>query len=78
MNTLTIGYTLPKTLTGKIGISHLRVYGTIYNLMTITGYDGLDPEVNTDPTRTTYPTPGLDWGAYPRPRSFVLGLNVSF
>ena len=78
LNTLTIGYTLPKTLTGKIGISHLRVYGTIYNLMTITGYDGLDPEVNTDPTRTTYPTPGLDWGAYPRPRSFVLGLNVSF
>jgi hypothetical protein len=63
LNTLTIGYTLPKTLTGK---------------MTITGYDGLDPEVNTDPTRTTYPTPGLDWGAYPRPRSFVLGLNVSF
>ncbi len=80
LNTLSIGYTLPKTLISKVGISNLRVYGTIYNLFTITGYDGLDPEVNTNDrlNNATYPTPGLDWGAYPRPRSFVLGVNVSF
>ena len=80
LNTLTIGYTLPRTLLSKVGISNLRVYGTIYNLFTITGYDGLDPEVNTNDrlNNATYPTPGLDWGAYPRPRSFVLGVNVSF
>ena len=80
LNTLTVGYTLPKTLMSKVGISHLRVYGTIYNLLTLTGYDGLDPEVNTNDklNNAKYPTPGLDWGSYPRPRSFVLGLNVSF
>ena len=78
LNTLTLGYTLPKNLTKRIGISNLRIYGTVYNLFTITGYDGLDPEVNTDPERAKYPTPGLDWGAYPRPRSYVLGVNVSF
>ncbi len=80
LNTLSIGYTLPRTLMSKVGISNLRVYGTIYNLFTITGYDGLDPEVSTNDrlNNATYPTPGLDWGAYPRARSFVLGVNVSF
>ena len=80
LNTLTLGYTLPKSLISRVGISRLRVYGTIYNLLTLTGYDGLDPEVNSaqNLNNAAYPTPGLDWGAYPRPRSFVLGLNVSF
>ncbi len=80
LNTLTVGYTLPRTLLQNIGISNLRVYGTIYNLLTLTGYDGLDPEVNSNEklNNSNYPTPGLDWGAYPRPRSFVLGVNVSF
>ena len=78
LNTMTLGYTLPKNLTSRIGIGNLRIYGTVYNLFTITGYDGVDPEVNADPERAKYPTPGLDWGAYPRPRSYVLGVNVSF
>ena len=80
LGTFTVGYTLPRTLLSKVGISNLRVYGTIYNLFTITGYEGLDPEVNTNEklNNAKYPTPGLDWGAYPRPRSFVLGVNLSF
>ena len=80
LNTLTLGYTLPKELTKKVGISNLRVYGSIYNVFTLTGYSGLDPEVNanTKQNNQAYPTVGLDWGAYPRPRSFVLGLNLSF
>lgn len=80
LNTLTLGYSLPKNVIKKIGMSNCRIYGTIYNLMTLTGYDGLDPEVNTNSNQgnAAYPTIGLDWGTYPRSRSFVIGLNVSF
>ena len=77
---MTLGYTLPKAWLNKAGISNLRVYGTVYNLFTITGYSGLDPEVsaNANLNHAVYPTPGLDWGTYPRARSFVVGVNLSF
>ncbi|MDR0729764.1 MAG: TonB-dependent receptor [Prevotellaceae bacterium] len=80
LNNLTVGYTLPKPLLRKAGIANLRLYGTIYNLLTLTGYSGLDPEVNTNTRQgpAQYPTLGLDWGAYPRARSFVLGVNLEF
>lgn len=79
LNTFTLGYSLPENILTKIGFSNLRVYGTIYNAFTITGYNGLDPEVNPDSSRNgDYPTPGLDYGSYPRPRSFTLGVNVAF
>lgn len=80
LNTLTLGYTLPSTtrFSKALHISNLRFYATIYNLFTVTNYSGLDPEVSTNEHKTTYPTPGLDWGAYPRARSFVVGLNLSF
>ncbi len=80
LNTLTLGYSLPKSVIERLKMSRLRVYGSIYNVFTITGYDGLDPEVsaNSSQNSSTYPTTGLDWGAYPRARSFVVGLNVNF
>lgn len=80
LNTVTLGYTLPKALTTKLYISKLRVYGSIYNALTFTKYVGLDPEVNTNTSQggAQYPTAGLDWGAYPRARSFTLGINVEF
>lgn len=79
LNTFTLGYSLPESILTKIGFSNLRVYGTIYNAFTITGYNGLDPEVNPDSSRNgDYPTPGLDYGSYPRPRSFTFGVNVAF
>lgn len=80
LNTLTLGYSLPQNLLRKAGISKLRIYGTIYNLFTITGYSGLDPEVsaNNNVNDAKYPTVGLDWGTYPRARSFVVGVNLSF
>ena len=48
--------------------------------MACTKYSGLDPEVNSNEfiNNAQYPTPGIDWGSYPRARSFVLGVNVSF
>jgi hypothetical protein len=80
LGTLTLGYTLPKSLISRLHISNLRVYGTVYNLLTISDYSGLDPEVSTNGNlnNATYPTPGVDWGAYPRARSFVVGLNINF
>ncbi|EXG77730.1 TonB-linked outer membrane protein, SusC/RagA family [Xylanibacter oryzae DSM 17970] len=80
LNTLTIGYTLPKSLTSKIGIQRCRIYATASNVFCITGYSGLDPEVNTkeDMNSSEYPTIGLDFGSYPRSRSFTFGLNLDF
>ncbi len=84
LNTLTLGYTLPKQLTKKASIQRLRLYVTGGNLFTITGYSGLDPEVNTFSNKSTsantgkYPTLGLDWGTYPRARTFTVGFNLEF
>jgi len=80
LNTLNLGYSLPKSLVSKARISNLRIYGSIYNVFTITGYSGVDPEVNASPAlnNARYPTIGLDYGTYPRARSFVAGLNISF
>lgn len=86
LQTLTIGYTLPKNLVKKAGISNLRLYLTGSNLFTITGYSGVDPEVNASTTGRTgflesvkvLPTLNMDWGAYPRARTFTFGANISF
>ncbi|MEO6521857.1 MAG: TonB-dependent receptor [Mucilaginibacter sp.] len=80
LNTLTLGYTLSKSLLSKAHISNLRIYGSVYNLLTITGYSGLDPEVGTNDNAngSKYPTTGFDYGSYPRARSFVIGVNLTF
>ena len=85
LNTLTIGYTFPKAWTQKIGMQRARIYATAGNLFTITGYSGIDPEVNADPNKSTtaantgnYPLLGMDYGTYPRARTFTFGVNISF
>jgi TonB-linked SusC/RagA family outer membrane protein len=76
VNNVTIGYTLPVSVTRKVRIARLRVYATVNNLALVTHYTGYDPEVNT---RTTSPvTPGVDYSAYPRTRTFIAGINVTF
>lgn len=76
LNTLTLGYSLPKNLLDKYGIGNLRIYASAYNLWTWTRYSGFDPEVNM--RRSSPLTPGVDWNGYPRSRSFNIGLNVEF
>lgn len=76
LNTLTLGYTMPRTLIKKIRLTNLRFYATAYNVFLITNYTGFDPEVST--RRNTPYTPGVDYSAYPRSRQFVLGLNFNF
>lgn len=79
LQNLTIGYTLPRTWMKTIGISNLRVYFTASNLFCLSGYSGLDPDVNTAPGGIGgFPTPNYDYQAYPKTRSYTFGLNVSF
>ncbi|MBK7134262.1 MAG: TonB-dependent receptor [Bacteroidales bacterium] len=72
LDNLTFAYLLsPKDM---LGVSRIRFYGTVHNLMTITKYKGVDPEV---------PMSGLDPGVegreyYPKTRTYILGINVTF
>ncbi len=75
LTNVTIGYTFPKKMIKKIKLNSLRVYATGNNLLTWTPYTGFDPEVSNMRSPLT---PGVDFGAYPRSRSFIFGLNVSF
>ncbi|MEL7586410.1 MAG: TonB-dependent receptor [Prolixibacteraceae bacterium] len=73
---LTLGYTFDERVTGKT-FSKLRVYMTMQNLITITGYSGFDPETGSDGgfSNNMY---GVDKGTYPQAKTFTLGLNVNF
>ncbi|MBO4827314.1 MAG: TonB-dependent receptor [Prevotella sp.] len=76
LNTLTLGYTFPKSLTSHVGINSLRFYATAYNVFCLTNYSGSDPEA--DCIRKNNLTPNVDYSGYPRSRSFVIGLNLNF
>jgi TonB-linked SusC/RagA family outer membrane protein len=79
LNTLTLGYTLPGNLISRIGMSQFRVYVTGYNLWLWTKYSGYDPEVSTTRSSSYQRlTPGMDYSAYPRSRSFTFGVNITF
>ena len=81
LKNLTIGYTLPQTLTSKIGISKFRVFGRAENLFTWTKYWGFDPEIgagfddNTQKHNTQ--STGVDYGVYPQARTYTIGFNIS-
>ena len=77
LQNVTIGYTLPKSLVKKAHLENVRVYGTGYNLLCVTGYEGYDPEVDTSSKKNPM-TPGIDYAAYPKSRTYVIGINVTF
>lgn len=75
INTITLGYTLPAQLVKKAYISNARIYCTVNNIYTFTDYEGYDPEVSsTDKILTR----GVDSSAYPKAKSIVVGVNLSF
>lgn len=73
---IVLGYTLPKSITSKYGLSNLRFYASAQNFFLSTKYFGYDPEV------TTYEefsfSQGFTYYEYPKPRTFLVGLNLSF
>ena len=82
LQTLTLGYTVPKSLIRKIGLSNVRVYFTGGNLFCLKGYSGIDPDVNVSPSVDSsysgFPTPNYDYRSYPKSRTFTFGINVAF
>lgn len=77
LQNLTIGYTLPKNWVKLAYLSNVRIYFTAYNLFCITSYSGYDPEVDSS-SKTSPLSPGVDYATYPKSRSFVGGINVTF
>jgi hypothetical protein len=79
LQSVTVGYTLPKNITNKFGVQRLRLYVTGTNLFVITSYPGFDPEVSSYARNSSYSglTPGIDFSSYPKSRAFTFGLNVT-
>ena len=76
LQNISLGYTLPQALLDRTVLSRLRLYASVQNLYTFTRYSGYDPEVGSYNQRATLTN--VDNGRYPLPRTFTLGLNVSF
>jgi len=71
---VTLGYTLPASLLDRARLTKLRIYGSVNNLATITGYHGLDPAVG-GAADTNF---GIDVGNYPITKSYTIGINIGF
>jgi len=76
LKTLTLGYTLPKSLTNRISLSSLRFYLSGQNLLVITKYPGPDPEVSTNSTVSN--AQGADRNTVVNGRTITVGLNIGF
>jgi len=79
IHNIQIGYTFPKKSISSLKMENARVYASVENLLTLTGYKGGDPEIGGNLTSGNgVLQTGLDSGRYPYPRVFVLGLSFSF
>lgn len=76
LKTISLGYTLPKSVSSKIGTKNIKIYVTAENIFTWTKYSGYDPEISTYGQNNLYP--GIDFGAYPSSKTIITGLNLTF
>ncbi|UAY53821.1 TonB-dependent receptor [Arachidicoccus terrestris] len=75
LNTITLGYRFSEPVLKRLKIDGFRIYASVHNLHTFTSYTGYDSEVaSSDGVLGN----GVDASAYPRSRSFVAGINLSF
>ena len=70
---ISLGYTLPQTLTKKFFVERLRFFVMAENLATWTKYWGFDPEISSGGTSL-----GVDRGIYPQARTYTIGFNITF
>ena len=78
LSNVTLGYDFAE-LMDEVGFQQFRLYFSGQNIYTFTEYNGMDPEVGYGISTDTYSfSSGVDLGYYPRPRTFLVGLNVSF
>lgn len=80
LNNLTLGYSFDTQSMAWASnwLQELRLSFTGQNLFVITDYDGYDPEVNQDSSTNGIQSFGIDKFAYPKAKTFVFGVNVSF
>jgi hypothetical protein len=80
LRNIEIGYNFQKTMLRNIGISDARLYVSGQNLLTITKYKGLDPDVqgNADASGNTILQRGFDTGNWPPSRVLSVGLQFGF
>lgn len=69
-----LGYSISNNFLKKANISQFRFFVGAQNLLTITGYSGLDPEIGASDPKLT----GIDQGYYPQARTFMIGINAKF
>jgi TonB-dependent starch-binding outer membrane protein SusC len=74
LRNVALGYTVPGSITSKIGVEKLRLYVGGRNLLTFSKYTGLNPEVAGDDIRTL----GVDIGLYPVSKMLYFGANITF
>lgn len=74
ISNITLGYDFAKLINLK-AISQARLYVQVQNAFTFTKYDGMDPEIGYG---TSDWVSGIDLGYYPRPRTFLVGVNLKF
>lgn len=73
---VTLAYNVNSSISKRIGIEKIRVYGSVTNLYTLTKYKGYDPEVSSFTTSDA--SIGIDYGNYPPAKTFTFGLDVTF
>lgn len=83
LKNIEVGYTLPANTLKKASISKLRIFASVQNLFTITGYSGMDPEIGQSMSSSTgvaggVTASGVDVGIYPYSRFFTMGFNLEF
>ena len=78
LKNLSLGYTFPRSITRTLYLENLRLYCNLQNVLTITGYDGYDPEIGASTTDANGYVFGLDNGRYPSPFTCTFGVNISF
>jgi TonB-linked SusC/RagA family outer membrane protein len=76
MKNIQIGYELPAQLISRLRMKSLRINLNAENIFTLTNYEGLDPDIG--PYASNILLRGVDWGNYPLPQTFTIGLNASF
>ena len=69
-----LGYTLPDEFNSLIGFDEIRTYLQVKNAFTFTNYSGYDPEISVGGVLNT----GIDYGTYPQPRIWSLGIDIKF
>lgn len=75
LKTVQLSYNFPKSVADRLKLKNLSTYFSGQDLLTWSKYSGMDPEVSV---RNSNLTPGFDWSAYPRAKTFTFGIRTDF